>query len=156
MFGPMSVTATFANPLPPHEVWAAFTDVARWPEVLPDLASARIDPDGLLAPGATIQTVALPDRNVIDMSYQVIDVEPVQRLVLDSSAEGFSARTIYEFAPGESGAGTAVTATAFVKAERFSDRASSILWRKKYIELIERSVRRRTTALLELTGTSEP
>ena len=155
MFRPLSASATLTSPAPPDEVWAAFTDATRWPEVLTDLASARIEPDGILAPGATIQTIALPDRNVIDMSYRVVDAEPAQRLVLESSADGFSARTIYEFRAAESGLGTDVTVTALVKPERFAGKITSTLWPQKYNEHIERSIRRRTTALLELASKSQ-
>jgi hypothetical protein len=140
------------HPAPSDEVWAAFTDVPRWPEVLPDLASARIDPDGVLAPGAVIQTVALPDRNVIDMSYRVLEAEPVRRLQLESSAGGFSARTVYEFRDAETGTGTQVTVTAFVTPETLSERIKSTLWPGKFNEHIERSIRRRTTTLLTLAG----
>jgi hypothetical protein len=140
------------HPAPSDEVWAAFTDVPRWPEVLSDIASARIDPDGVLAPGAIIQTVALPDRNVIDMSYRVLEAEPSSTLVLESSAEGFSARTVYEFRSAETGTGTEVTVTAFVTAEKLTEKIRSALWPGKYNEHIERSIRRRTTTLLKLAG----
>jgi len=149
---PLTATVTLVHPAPSDEVWAAFADVPRWPEVLPDLASARIDPDGVLAPGATIQTVALPDRNVIDMSYGVVDAEPLRRLELESSAEGFSARTIYEFRSAETGTGTEVTVTAFVTPEKLTEKIRSALWPGKYNEHIERSIRRRTTTLLTLAG----
>jgi len=155
MFRPLSATATLISPAPPDKVWAALTDATRWPEVLTDLASARIDPDGALAPGATIRTVALPDRNVIDMSYRVIDAEPSQRLVLESSADGFSARTVYEFRAAESGIGTEVTVTAVVRPDRFAGKITSTLWPHKYNEHIERSIRRRTTALLELASEND-
>lgn len=152
MLRSLSASVTLSNPASPEEVWAAFTDATRWPEVLPDLASARIDPDGVLAPGATIRTVGLPDRNVIDMSYRIAEAEPSRRLVLESSAEGFSARMIYEFKPAA--AGTEVTVTALVKPERFGEKITATLWPKKYNEHIERSIRRRASALLELTGRS--
>lgn len=152
MFRPLSASATLTSPASPDEVWSALTDATRWPEVLPDLASARIDPDGVLAPGATIQTVALPDRNVIDMSYRVIEAEPPQRLTLESSADGFTARTSYELKAAEPGMGTEVTVTAVVRPERFAGKITSTLWPHKYNEHIDRSIRRRTTALLELVG----
>jgi uncharacterized protein YndB with AHSA1/START domain len=137
-------------------VWAAFTDAARWPEVLTDLASARIDPDGTLAAGAVIQTVALPDRNVIDMSYRVLDADHPHRLVLESSADGFSARTIYKFRAAGPDTGTEVTVTAVVTPERLGGKITATLWPQKYNEHIERSIRRRTTALLELADRNEP
>lgn len=154
MFRPLSASATLTSPAPPDEVWAAFTDATRWPEVLTDLASARIEPNGVLAAGATIQTIALPDRNVIDMSYRVADAQPSQRLVLESSADGFSAQTIYEFRAAESGTGTEVTVTAVVIPERLGGKITSTLWPHKYNEHIERSIRRRTTTLLELASKS--
>jgi uncharacterized protein YndB with AHSA1/START domain len=156
MFRPLSATVTLTSPAPPDNVWAAFTDAARWPEVLTDLASARIDPDGVLAAGAVIQTLALPDRSVIDMSYRVIDAHRPHRLVLESSADGFSARTIYEFKAAAPDMGTEVTVTAVVTPERLGGKITSTLWPHKYNEHIERSIRRRTTALLELANKSAP
>jgi len=152
MFRPLSATVTFLHPASPDEVWAVFSYAPRWPEVLPDLKSARIAPDGTLAPGATIETVALPDRNVIDMSYRVIEAVPARRLVLESRADGFSARTVYEFKPADTGAGTTLIVTAHVTPERLGGKITSQLWPNKYNEHIERSIRRRTTALLDLAG----
>lgn len=155
MFRPLSATVTLTSPAPPDNVWKAFTDATRWPEVLTDLASARIDPDGVLAAGAIIQTAALPDRNLIDMSYRVVDADHPHRLVLESSADGFSARTIYEF-KAAADTGTEVTVTAVVTPQRLGGKITSTLWPHKYNEHIERSVRRRTTALLELASKSVP
>ena len=152
MFTPITATVALTTPASVDAAWAAFATVVRWPEVLPDLAAARIEPDGALAAGAIIKTIAQPDRNVIDMSYHVLAAEPPHRLVLQSRAEGYSARTTYEFAavdPAE-GAGTRVLATAAVTPERFKGRFASIFWRKLFIQQLERSVRRRATALLEL------
>jgi uncharacterized protein YndB with AHSA1/START domain len=151
MFRPLSATVTFTHPASPNDVWAALADVSRWPDVLPDLASARIDPDGTLTAGATIETVALPDRHVINMSYRVIEAEPARRLVLESRADGFSARTVYEFKPADT-AGTMLIVTALVTPERLAGKITSQLWPRKYNEHIERSIRRRTTALLDLAG----
>jgi uncharacterized protein YndB with AHSA1/START domain len=156
MFRPLSATATLTSPAPLDKVWAAFTDAVRWPEVLTDFASARIDPDGVLAAGAVIQMVALPDRNVIDMSYRVIDADHPHRLVLESSANGFRARTIYEFRAAGPDTGTEVTVTAVVTPERLGGKITATLWPQKYNEHIESSIRRRTTTLLALADGNKP
>lgn len=152
MLRPLSVSVTLTSPATPAEVWAALADVPRWPEVLSDLASARIDPGGVLTAGATIQTVALPDRNVIDMTYRIAEAVPSRRLVLESRADGFSARTIYEFEVAAAEGGTDVTVTAEVTPEKLGGKIGAALWPHKYNEHIERSIRRRTSALLELAG----
>ena len=158
MFGPIIATVTFTTPAPMASAWAAFATVARWPEVLPDLAAARIEPGGALEPGAIIRTIAKPDRNIIDMSYYVIAAEPQRRLVLQSRAQGFRADTTYEFAPADNSDavhGTRVTVRAAVTPERIRGRIVSVLWRPKFVEQVARSVGRRTAALLQLAEQSE-
>ena len=99
MFGPITATLTFTTSAPLSATWQAFATPERWPEVLPDLATIRVEPDGVLAPGAVIKTIAKPDRNIIDMSYQVVGVEPERWLAIQSRAEGYRADTRYEFVP---------------------------------------------------------
>ncbi|HVG51567.1 MAG TPA: SRPBCC family protein [Xanthobacteraceae bacterium] len=150
---PLSATISITTSASPEAVWEALTDVPRWPEVLPGVGSAHLEPDGALAPGAVIKTIALPGHNVVDMSYDVVSAEPIQRLVIQSSAQGYTARTAYDLSASKSSAhphGTDVTATAIVTPVTFRKRLLSSLGRPKINESIELSVRRRTTALLEL------
>jgi hypothetical protein len=149
MFSPVTATVALSTPAPVHATWAAFETATRLPEVLPDIAAAAVDPDGRLVPGATIRTVARPDRNVIDMRYDVLAAEPPRRLVLQSSAEGFRAQTTYDFEADTDG-GTHVTVTAAVVAERIKGRLVALFWRSLVTQQLERSLRRRTEALLEL------
>jgi hypothetical protein len=153
MLGPITATVTLTTPAPAQAAWAAFATAERWPEVLPDIAEARIEPNGALAPGATIKTVAQPGRNIIDMSYQVLAVDPQRRLILQSSAVGFRAHTTYDFDSmddTDTRGGTQVTVTAAITPESVLGRISSVLWRSLFIKQVERSVQRRTAALLEL------
>src|SRR5262245_5363604 len=132
MFRPLTATATFNHPASSDEVWAAFTDVPRWPEVLTDLQSVGVEPDGELAPGVTIKTIARPDRNVINMTYSVVEAEPARRLVLASAADGFSAHTIYEFTGANENGGTTVVVTAHVTPRSLVNRITSQLWPHKF------------------------
>lgn len=153
MFGPISAKLNFTTPAPLSATWLAFATPERWPEVLPDLATIRVEPDGVLAPGAVIKAIAKPDRNIIDMSYQVVAVEPERSLAIQSRAEGYRADTRYEFVPvdeADYALGTHVTASTTVTAERIRGRFISIVWRSKLVEQVERAMRRRTTALIEL------
>ncbi len=151
MFGPIETTITLAVAAPREAVWAALTDAPRWPQVLPDLAEGRIAPDGVLAPGAKIETRAVPDTDVVDMTYHVVAAEPPRRLVLESAANGFRACTEYVLdASGEDPRETDVTVTAQVIALDISGRLSVALKRAHYVAQVEKSVRRRTAALLTL------
>jgi hypothetical protein len=153
MLGSITVKLVFTAPAPPAAAWASFTAVTRWPEVLPDIAAARIEPEGELTRGAVIKTIAKPERNIIDMSYRIIAAEPQQLLTLQSRAEGYRADTTYAFEPLDRTnpeLGTRLTVSATVTPERLRGRIVAILWRSKVAENIERAVTRRTTALLAL------
>ncbi|MGZ5866795.1 MAG: SRPBCC family protein [Xanthobacteraceae bacterium] len=153
MFGPITAKLTFTTPAPISATWLAFATPERWPEVLPDLATIRVEPDGILAPGAVIKTIAKPDRNIIDLSYRVVSVEPERRLAIQSRAEGYHADTYYEFMPvdeADLALGTRIAASTTITAERFRGRFISIVWRSKLVEQVERAIGRRTGALIEL------
>jgi hypothetical protein len=153
MFGPLTATLSFTAAAPLSSTWAAFATVARWPEVLPDLASAHVEPDNVLVPGAAIRTLAKPDRNIIDMIFWVAAVEPERLLAIWSEAQGYRAETRYEFIPStgaERDAATEVIASTKITPGKFRGRLISVLWRKKVLEQIERALRRRTGALIEL------
>jgi hypothetical protein len=153
MFGPLSAKLTFIAAAPVSSTWAAFTQVRRWPQVLPDIAKARIEPKGPLAVGAVIRTIARPDRNIIDMTYQVTAAEPERLLAIQSEAEGYRAETQYEFSAThdtENNPATEVTATTTIFASQWRGRIVSMLWRRKIMEQVERAMRRRTGSLIEL------
>jgi hypothetical protein len=151
MFEPIKTTITLSAAASSEAVWAALTDATRWPEVLPDLAEGRILPDGKLAPGATLETRAVPDSSVVDMSYRVIAADSPRRLVLESAANGFRAHTEYVLAPGDDGSNvTDVTITTHIMPIGIPNRLSVALRRAQYVAQIEKSVRRRTAALLTL------
>lgn len=150
---PIRATVTLTTSAPRAAVWHALERVARWPQVLTDLAAAAIEPAGPLAPGTLITTRALPGSNVIDMTYRVLAAEPFRRLVLASSARGFRAQTEYvlEDIEGE----TEVTVTAEVSAERLLGRLSAALWRDQHARHVAASLRRRGQAMLTLAETPE-
>ena len=83
MLGRITVTHTFTTTATPTAVWAALEAAPRWPEVLTDLVSARIEPDGVLAEGAIIRTVAKPGTRAVDMTYRVTAADPRLHLAIE-------------------------------------------------------------------------
>jgi uncharacterized protein YndB with AHSA1/START domain len=132
MLTPIVATVTLTTAAPRAAVWQALEAAPRWPQVLTDLAEAAIAPAGRLEAGAVVTTKALPGRNVIDMSYRVLAVEPLRRLVMASSARGFRAETEYVLDDDEE-AGTQVTITARVMPERVLGRLGVALWRNQQL-----------------------
>ncbi len=105
-------------------------------------------PGGRLDAGAVITTRAKPGVDVIDMSYQVLAVEPLRRLVLASSARGFRAQT--EYLLEDDHEGSEVTLAAQVAPERMLGRMSMLLWRSQHESQLAAALRRRGQAMLTL------
>jgi hypothetical protein len=147
--GPITARVSLATDTPRAFVWRAFEAARRWPEVLPDLESAAIEPDDRLAVGAVMRSRAVPGTMAVDMAYHVLVAEAPARLVTDSRANGFRARTDYRFADADGG-GTTITFAANVTAERKLMRAYISLQRGRYSDMVEASLRRRMQAMLVL------
>jgi hypothetical protein len=113
MLGRFTIAQTFLTTAAPAAVWAAIEDAPRWPLALTDLADARIEPNGVLAPGAVIHTVAKPGTAAVDMTYDVVQAENPHRLAIETRASGtFYARTEYLIEPEGTGARVSVTTVA--------------------------------------------
>jgi hypothetical protein len=78
------IIADFPTAAPPQAVWAAFEAVARWPEVIADLAFAHIEPPGPLAAGALIRASAGPREAPVEIEYRIAVAEAPHRLTLES------------------------------------------------------------------------
>jgi hypothetical protein len=152
VLGPIIATVNLTTEADSHAVWRALETAARWPEVLSDLASARVEPTGPLTASSTIRTQPRSGSNMIEMVYRVVAAEAPQRLVLTSSAAGFFAETEYAIASDGEG-GASVTVTARVVAERPMMRLMTTIWRSRYREHIATSLRRRMGSWLMLAET---
>ena len=93
------ITADFHTQAPPRAVWAAFQAVERWPEVIPDLVGAAIEPPGPLAAGSVIHASAGPVGAAVDIEYRVTLAEEPHRLPLESDTLDWNGRTEYTIEP---------------------------------------------------------
>jgi Polyketide cyclase / dehydrase and lipid transport len=149
MLGRITVTRMFSTSATPSAVWAALEATPRWPEVLPDLVSARIEPDGVLANGATIHTVAKPGTRAIDMSYSVVAAEPRLRLVIESAVPGqFRARS--EYLIDTFASGTRIVVTSHVEPVRWLHRIVTALMPGTYAKQLEAALELRLRPMLTL------
>jgi hypothetical protein len=146
---PIHATATLTTDVPREFVWRAFESAPRWPEVLTDLEAAHIEPDGRLVVGAVMRSRAVPATMAVDMAYHVLEAEPPQHLVTESTASGFQARTRYRFDVAANG-GTDITLTADVAAQKMSMRVFVAAQRSQHVKMVEGSLHRRMQSMLAL------
>lgn len=98
------IIADFRAAATPQAVWAAFTEVERWPQVLPGVGNAQIEPPGVFEAGALIRFLTGPQSAPVTQFYRVTECEPPHRLVLESDTKSWRGRTEYTIGPD--GAGT--------------------------------------------------
>jgi carbon monoxide dehydrogenase subunit G len=151
MLGRIRITETFSTAASPAAVWAALEAAPRWPQVQSDLIEARIEPDGVLAAGATIRTKAKPGTAAVDMSYRVVEAQRPNRLTIEAPAAGhFRSRTEYRIEP--EGAGTRLTISAAVEPVLWLHKITTQLARGWYTRQLSENLRTRTGSLLALAG----
>lgn len=149
MLGRITVTRVFSTGATPTAVWAALEAAPRWPEVLTDLVSARIEPDGRLAEGATIYTVAKPGTRALDMRYRVVAAEPRLRLVIESAIPvPFVARS--EYLIDRFAAGTRITLTSQLVPTNWLQKLVAILRSRSYAEQLDAALELRIRPMLTL------
>ena len=148
MLGRLTFSRTFATTASPTAVWAALEAAPRWPEVLTDLVSACIEPDGVLAEGATIRTVAKPGTRAVDMTYHVVAADPRLHLAIEAAGDGFRAHTEYLIEPFAAGA--RVTVTSQVQPTRWLHRLTTGLARRSYTRQFEATMQARMRPMLTL------
>jgi hypothetical protein len=149
MLGRFTIAQVFPTMAPPAAVWAAIEDAPRWPQALSDLAKASIEPDGVLAPGAVIRTVATPGTAAIDMTYDVVKAERPHHLIIETQASGaFRARTEYIIEPDGSGARVSVTTVA--EPLHWLHKLTVALRRRWYAEYFATAMSARMQAMLAL------
>jgi hypothetical protein len=148
MLGRITVTHTFTTTASPSAVWAALEGAPRWPEVLTDLIAARIEPDGVLAEGAIIRTVAKPGTQAVDMTYRVTAADPRLHLAIESEAAAFRARTDYTIASFVTGA--RVTVTSQVEPVWWLHKITTALARRAYTRQFQTMMEARMRPMLAL------
>lgn len=148
MLGRITFSRTFPTTASPTAVWAALEAAPRWPEVLTDLVSARIEPDGVIAEGATIRTVAKPGTRAVDMSYRVVAADPRLHLAIEAAGDGFRAHTEYLIEPFAAGA--RVTLTSQVEPLWWLHRITTELARRSYTRQFEAMMEARMRPMLAL------
>ena len=148
MLGRISISRMFPTSASPSAVWAALEAAPRWPEVLTDLVSARIEPNGVLAPGAVIRTVAKPGTRAVDMSYRVVAADPRLHLAIESGGDDFNART--DYAIDAFAAGARVTVTSVVEPVRWLHKITTSLARRAYTRQFEAMMDARMLPMLAL------
>jgi hypothetical protein len=148
MLGRITVSHTFTTTASPTAVWAALEAAPRWPEELKDLLEARIEPDGVLAEGAIIRTVAKRGTQAINMTYRVTVADPRLHLAFESEADDFRARTDYAIAAFVRGA--RVTVTSVIEPVWWLHRVTTALARRSYSSQFEAMMHARVPPMLAL------
>ena len=105
------VIADFHANATPDAVWTAFAAVERWPEVLPGVGNAQIEPPGVFETGALIRFLTGPQSAPVTQFYRVTECEPPHRLVLESDTESWRGRTEYTIDPDTTGTRLIVRST---------------------------------------------
>jgi uncharacterized protein YndB with AHSA1/START domain len=94
---PMTACKEIFIAAPLEKVWALQTDIERWPEWQPDVASAKLEGD--LAVGTIFRWKA----QGINITSTLQEVEPGRRIGWTGSAIGMTAVHIWTFEPREDG-----------------------------------------------------
>jgi len=144
----ISVTLTLATTAPPNAVWAALEAAPRWREVLTDLTSARIEPDGVLRAGAVMRSFAKPDSEAADMAYRVVEARRPRHLAIEAEVGNYRSRAVYAIEKNPDGA--KVTLTAEIVPMRGIDRLIVFFARRRYIGKFRAGMLKRARALLTL------
>lgn len=142
------VIADFLTAAPPQAVWDAFATVERWPEVLPTVGNARIEPPGVFEAGALLRILTGPQAAPVTQFYRVAEAEPPHRLVLESDTESWRGRTEYTIEPDVAGTHLIVRSTMEVLSPLL--RLQMFVVGRTMTKQREDALRERTKALLTL------
>jgi uncharacterized protein YndB with AHSA1/START domain len=145
------ITAEFHADATPEAVWAAFAAVERWPEVLPGVGAARIEPPGVLEAGAVIRFLTGPQDAPVVQFYRVAEAEPPSRLTLESDTESWRGRTQYTIEPdGSATGGTKLTVHSTMEVTGGLLRVQMFVVGRTMTAQREAALRERIRALLSL------
>lgn len=148
---PLVHKQTLSTAASPAAVWRAFTRVKLWPQVLPSVISARLDPAGAFAAGSRVLTRATPGSSAADLEYRIVAAEAPRRLVLEIDDDDYRATTEYVIADAPDAAGmTDVVVTATLEAHGLSQIVRFLVWRQRLTPFLSASARQRGQAFLDL------
>ena len=82
---------------PPEKVWAAETDIERWPQWQPDVSSAKLE--GNLAVGSVFRWKG----GGLNITSTLVEVQPPRRIGWTGKALGLDAVHIWTFEPQDGG-----------------------------------------------------
>jgi uncharacterized protein YndB with AHSA1/START domain len=144
----LTFRTVMTTPAPPAAVWRALEATERWPEVKPDIAAARIEPNGRLEAGATIRTFVKPGHSVTDMEYRVLAAERPHRVVWMTRVPRLRVET--ELVLANDASGTRLEVTLRVDGETLFSRLFLFAFRRRYEEALLLSAVTRLRPLLTL------
>jgi hypothetical protein len=142
------IVTDFRTRAAPQAVWDAFAAVARWPEVLPGVGNAQIEPPGVFEAGALIRFLIGPQSAPVTQFYRVAEAEPPRRLVLESDTESWRGRTEYTIETDGDGTHLIVRSTMEVLSPLL--RLQMFVVGRTLNKQREDALRERTKALLTL------
>jgi carbon monoxide dehydrogenase subunit G len=142
------ITATFHADAAPQAVWDALTGLSRWPEVLPGVGAAQIEPPGVLEAGAMIRALIGPEGAPVTQFYRVTVVEPPRRLTLECDTESWRGRT--EYTIQADGTGTKLTVHSTMEVTGGLLRLQMFVVGRTLNKQREDALRERTRLLLTL------
>ncbi|HEY4140423.1 MAG TPA: SRPBCC family protein [Pseudolabrys sp.] len=142
------IIADFHADATPQAVWDAFAAVERWPQVLPGVGNARIEPPGVFETGALIRFLIGPQSAPVTQFYRVTEAEPPHRLTLESDTESWRGRTEYTIEPDVTGTHLIVRSTMEVIGPLL--RLQMLVVGRTLNKQREAALRERTRALLTL------
>jgi len=148
---PATITATlvFSTTAPPTAVWAALEAAPRWPQVLDDCASARIEPDGKLAEGRVIHSRAKAGSESVDTASRVIAATRPRELTTETDVGNYRWRDSYAIASDGQG-GARITVTSAIDALRPLDKVILFFARKRYLNAFTVGIQKHVRALVAL------
>ena len=144
----IAITLTFSTTAPPAAVWAAIEAAPRWPEVLDDLREAWIEPDGRLAVGAVMRSIAKPGSDWADMTYRVVAARRPRHLAIETTVGNCRSRADYAIEASDGGA--KVTLAAALEPMRALDKVILFLAGRRYLGQFKAELQKRMRAMLTL------
>jgi len=145
---PLTTTQTLSTPAAPAAVWRAFERVDLWPTVLPALLTARLEPEGPLAPGQRIVTRATAESKASDIIMNVAAVDAPHHLKLTIDDPAYRATT--EYSVVATAGGTDIVVAASLEAFGFMQTVRFLMWQQRLVPMLRQTARERAQALIDL------
>ena len=145
---PLTTTQTLSTAASPAALWRALERVDLWPTALPALLTARLEPEGPLAPGQTIVTRATPESKASDLSMRVVAAEAPHLLTLAIDDPAYRATTEYRIVTAAGS--TDLIVTSSLEAFGFMQTVRFVMWQQRLTPMLRQTARERAQALIDL------